>query len=132
MPGLIINRCKLTNMSFEITGVLVKKYETETRGESFLTRDFVIKVNDGGKYDNFVKFQTTQDRTAIIDNHNEGDEIKVHFDLRGRQWQEKYFTNLNAWRVESVSQSQPKLKPISKPEAIVPETESGNDEELPF
>ncbi len=45
----------------------------------------------------------TKDRTAIIDDLNEGDEIKVHFDLRGRQWQEKYFTNLNAWRVEKVS-----------------------------
>jgi len=90
-------------MSFEITGTLVKKYETETKGESFRVRDFVIKANDGGQYDNFVKFQTTQDRTAIIDDYNEGDEIKVHFDLRGRQWQEKYFTNLNAWRIESMS-----------------------------
>ncbi|MFT4685593.1 MAG: hypothetical protein ACJATN_000812 [Neolewinella sp.] len=90
-------------MSYEITGTLVKKYETETKGESFRVRDFVIKANDGGQYDNFVKFQTTQDRTAIIDDLNEGDEIKVHFDLRGRQWQEKYFTNLNAWRVEKVS-----------------------------
>ncbi len=90
-------------MSYEITGTLVKKYETETKGESFRVRDFVIKANDGGQYDNFVKFQTTQDRTAIVDDLNEGDEIKVHFDLRGRQWQDKYFTNLNAWRVESMS-----------------------------
>lgn len=90
-------------MSFEITGTLVKKYETETKGESFRVRDFVIKANDGGQYDNFVKFQTTQDRTSIIDDLNEGDEIKVHFDLRGRQWQDKYFTNLNAWRVEAMS-----------------------------
>lgn len=96
-------------MSFEITGTLVKKFETETKGESFRVRDFVIKTNDGSQYDNFVKFQTTQDRTAIIDDHNEGDEIKVHFDLRGRQWQEKYFTNLNAWRVESVG-AQPASK----------------------
>lgn len=92
-------------MSFDITGTLVKKFEIETKGESFRVRDFVIKANDGGQYDNFVKFQTTQDRTAIIDDYNEGDEIKVHFDLRGRQWQEKYFTNLNAWRVEAVSKA---------------------------
>ena len=90
-------------MSFEITGTLEKKYETETKGESFRVRDFVIKANDGGQYDNFVKFQCTQDRTAIIDQFNEGDEIKVHFDLRGRQWQDKYFTNLNAWRVEAMA-----------------------------
>ena len=89
-------------MSFEITGKLVKKYETETKGESFRVRDFVIS-NQDGQYENFVKFQTTQDRTAIIDDYNEGDEIKVHFDLRGRQWQDKYFTNLNAWRIEAAA-----------------------------
>ena len=88
-------------MSFDISGTLVKKYETETKGESFRVRDFVIKANDGGQYDN--KFQCTQDRTAIVDDINEGDEIRVHFDLRGRQWQDKYFTNLNAWRVENLS-----------------------------
>ena len=89
-------------MSFEITGKLVKKYETETKGESFRVRDFVISTQDG-QYENFVKFQTTQDRTSIIDDMKEGDEIKVHFDLRGRQWQDKYFTNLNAWRVEAAT-----------------------------
>jgi hypothetical protein len=29
--------------------------------------------------------------------------VKVHFDLRGREWQGKYFTNLNAWRIEKAS-----------------------------
>lgn len=123
-------------MSFEITGTLVKKYETETKGESFRVRDFVIKANDGGQYDNFVKFQTTQDRTTIIDNYNEGDEIKVHFDLRGRQWQEKYFTNLNAWRVEALS-SAPAAQPAA--EAFTDFPAAGNDEpaaeatdDLPF
>jgi hypothetical protein len=31
--------------------------------------------------------------------------VKVYFDLRGRQWQDKYFTNLQAWRVEAVGES---------------------------
>ena len=90
-------------MSFEISGSIVKIYETETKGESFRVRDFVIKADDGGQYDNFVKFQTTQDRTGMLDDYNEGDEVKVSFDLRGRQWQDKYFTNLNAWRVQNLS-----------------------------
>jgi single-strand DNA-binding protein len=116
-------------MSYEITGTLVKKYETETKGESFRVRDFVIKANDGGQYDNFVKFQLSQDRTAIIDDMNEGDEIKVHFDLRGRQWQEKYFTNLSAWRVEKVSTAQV-AEPKKATAAVEPKPESTDD--LPF
>jgi len=28
----------------------------------------------------------------------------VSFDLRGREWNEKYFTNLNAWRIQDAQQ----------------------------
>ncbi len=86
-------------MSFEVVGRLHKKFDTEKKTESFQAREFVIEVE--GQYPQFVKFQLVQDRCSVIDNHNEGDTIKVHFDLRGREWQGKYFTNLNAWRVEA-------------------------------
>jgi single-strand DNA-binding protein len=118
-------------MSYEITGNIVKKYETETKGESFRVRDFVIKANDGGQYDNFVKFQLSQDRTAIIDDMNEGDEVKVHFDLRGRQWQEKYFTNLSAWRVEKVSAAEV-AEPKKATAAATAEPKPEASDDLPF
>ncbi len=85
-------------MSFEIEGALHKKFDTENKTDTFQAREFVIKTD--GQYPQFVKFQLTQDRCQVIDSYNEGDMIKVHFDLRGREWNEKYFTNLNAWRVE--------------------------------
>jgi single-strand DNA-binding protein len=85
--------------SFEIEGKLVRKFDTENKSQSFTAREFVIEVPDGN-YPQFVKFQLTQDRCAAIDAHKEGENIKVHFDLRGREWQGKYFTNLNAWRIE--------------------------------
>ncbi|MCC6727585.1 MAG: DUF3127 domain-containing protein [Saprospiraceae bacterium] len=85
--------------SFEIEGKLIRKFDAENKSQSFQTREFVIEVPDGN-YPQFVKFQLTQDRCGAIDSHKEGETIKVHFDLRGREWQGKYFTNLNAWRVE--------------------------------
>ena len=121
-------------MSFEITGKLVRKYETETKGESFRVRDFVISTQDG-QYENFVKFQTTQDRVDIIEPYTEGDEIRVHFDLRGRQWQDKYFTNLNAWRVEAVNASSQTSAHTRTTPATAPSTEElvvEADDDLPF
>ena len=86
-------------MSFEITGKLYKKFATESKSEKFQSREFVIEVADGN-YPQLVKFQLVQDRCQILDNYNEGEEIKVHFDLRGREWQGKFFTTLNSWRIE--------------------------------
>ncbi len=90
-------------MSFEIEGKLHKKFETESKTATFQARDFVLLIEDGN-YPQYIKFQLTQDRCGLIDNYNEGDAIKVSFDLRGREWNEKYFTNLNAWKIEKVGE----------------------------
>lgn len=88
-------------MAFEIEGKLIKKFDIESKTSSFQAREFVIEVPDANSnYTQFVKFQLVQDRCALIDSMNEGEQIKVHFDLRGREWQGKYFTNLNAWKVD--------------------------------
>jgi len=94
-------------MAFEIIGKVHKVYETETKGTNgFQAREFVIEVTSG-MYPQFIKFQLTQDRCALIDNYNVDQNIKVYFDLRGREWNEKFFTNLNAWKIENADSAQP-------------------------
>ncbi len=88
----------LLSMSFNITGKLHKKFATESKSASFQAREFVIQTQE--QYPQFIKFQLVQDRCGAIEPYQEGDMINVHFDLRGREWQDKYFTNLNAWKVE--------------------------------
>ena len=88
--------------TFEIEGKLLRKFEAESKSASFQAREFVIEIPDGN-YPQYIKFQLTQERCAAIDPHKEGEQVKVHFDLRGREWQGKYFTNLNAWRIEKAA-----------------------------
>jgi len=85
-------------MAYQATGRLHKVFDTEQKSASFAARDFVVEVADG-KFPQMIKFQLVQDKCALIDDYKEGDEISVEFDLRGREWNEKYFTNLNAWRI---------------------------------
>jgi hypothetical protein len=102
-------------MTFEIEGTLHKKYEIESKSSSFQTREFVITTE--GTYPQYVKFQLTQDKCGIIDACQEGEKIKVSFDLRGREWQGKYFTNLNAWKIEKASNSSQDFQAASAPPA---------------
>lgn len=90
----------------EIVGKLYKKFPTESKSPTFQTREFVIEIADGN-YPQLVKFQMTQDRCQLLESYNEGEEIKVHFDLRGREWQGKFLTNLNCWRLEKSSGEAP-------------------------
>ena len=91
-------------MSYEVEGKLHKKFDTEKKSGTFQTREFVIIVEQG-QFPQYIKFQLVQDRCEIIDNVEEGSDVKVYFDLRGREWQGKYFTNLQAWRVEGAGSS---------------------------
>ena len=87
-------------MAFEVVGRLHRLFATEQKSSSFQTREFVLEIPDGN-YPQLIKFQAVQDRCAMLDRFGEGDSIKVSFDLRGREWNGKYLTNLNAWRVEA-------------------------------
>lgn len=121
-------------MSFEVEGRLHKKFDTQSKTESFQAREFVIEI-DGGGYPQFIKFQLVQDRCALVDQYEEGDTIKVHFDLRGREWNEKYFTNLNAWRIEGAAAANTSAAPQTTDEGFPSATDeptSAADDDLPF
>jgi len=90
-------------VSFQAEGVLKKVFDVEQKSERFQAREFVIETEE--QYPQFVKFQLVQDKCNLIDEHNEGDRLKVSFDLRGREWNGKYFTNLHAWKIETADGS---------------------------
>ena len=87
-------------MAFEVEGKLHRVFPTEQKSASFSTREFVLEIPDGN-YPQLIKFQAVQDRCGILDNFSEGDLVRVSFDLRGREWNGKYLTNLNAWRMDA-------------------------------
>jgi hypothetical protein len=98
-------------MSYELTGKLVAKYDTVQRTETFKTREFAVEKTDeinGRTITNYVKFQCVQDKTAIVDKVNIGDDIKVYFNIKGSKWEKdgkvNYITNLDAWRIEQILQ----------------------------
>jgi len=121
-------------MSFELTGKLHRIFDTEQIKETFRKREFVVEKVDG-QYPEFIKFQLVQDRTNLMDQYSEGDEVTVSFDLRGREWQGKFFTNLQAWRVQSASGTQAPPPPANDPfpSEEPPQFSSGaTKDDLPF
>jgi hypothetical protein len=100
-------------MSYEITGKLIARFDIVQRTETFKTREFVIEKTEdinGRSITNYAKFQCVQDKTAMVDRFNIGDEVKVQFNIKGTKWmkdgKENYITNLDAWRMETVKISQ--------------------------
>ena len=127
-------------MSYEITGKLVVKFDTVQRTESFKTREFVMEKtdeNNGRTFSNYIKFQCVQDKTAILDRVNTGDNIKVYFNIKGTRWEKdgktNYITNLDAWRIEQLlSADKGSDNDFIEPLDTFSSTSPGAVDDLPF
>ena len=123
-------------MAFEVEGKLHRIFPTEQKSASFSAREFVLEIPEGN-YPQLVKFQALQERCGLLDSYSEGDRVKVSFDLRGREWNGKYMTNLNAWRIDRAGESdarqeEERTSPDPFPNYTDAPPASGNFEDLPF
>ncbi len=88
----------------EIKGVIKKISETVQISDRFRKREFVLEYSSNPDYPQPIQLELVQDRCELLDEFKEGQEVEVHFDLRGREWtspqgQVKYFNSLQAWRL---------------------------------
>jgi len=136
-------------MSFEISGRLAEIFETQKVSDRFQKREFVLEIKSTGatgfEFVDFIKFQSTQDKCSLLDQLNIDDTVNVSFNLRGRKWEKdgqvSYFTNLEAWRIEKVSNESGESVDMTPQDTSVPddvpfpsdppENDSGFDD-LPF
>jgi hypothetical protein len=121
---------KFNNMSLSVKGRIKVKMSEQKVSEKFKKRDFVL-TDESSQYPQHLLFQLTQDKTSLIDQYNEGDEITVHFNLRGREWaaptgEIKFFNTLEAWRIETGAGVAPKA---NAPAAVI---EASQEDDLPF
>lgn len=78
--------------------------DTKQVSEKFKLREFVVTDNTG-QYPQTIQFQTSQDKTELLDSIKVGQQVEVFFNLRGREWtntqnEVKVFNTLDAWKIE--------------------------------
>jgi hypothetical protein len=94
----------------EINGRIKAIFETQKISDRFSKREFVLTIDENSPYPQYITFQLVQDKCSLMDNFSIGDEIKVFFNLKGREWknpegQIKYFNTIEAWKIEKIGVS---------------------------
>ncbi len=94
-------------MGLEATGRIHALFEAKQITERFRKREFVVELADNPRYPQFVQFQMTGDRCENLDGYEPGDEVRVEFSLRGREWKSpqgeiRYFNSLDVWTLEKI------------------------------
>ena len=81
-----------------IKGAVKLINEVNVISDRFSVREFVITTFDP-KYPQDIIFQTTNDKMSILDSIKPGQNVEVSYNLRGREFNGRYYNTLDAWRV---------------------------------
>ncbi len=124
-------------MGMETTGRLHAIFDTQQKTERFRLREFVVELADNPRYPQYVLFQLTGDRCELLDALSVGDEVRVEFALRGREWQSpkgetRYFNSLDVWTLESLADGQHPAGPPPPPDLGDEPPPPTDDDEIPF
>jgi hypothetical protein len=85
-----------------IKGRVTKILPTKQVKDAFIN-SFVIEVQDG-QYSNLVYFEGYKKE---LKNIKEGDEVEVHYNLRSREHEGKYYSSISFWKVDKLTPSAP-------------------------
>ena len=127
----------------EITGTLKVKFDTQKVSDQFSKREFVLTTEANTPYPQHVPMQVTNDKCWLLDALNPGDELKVDFNIRGREWNgpqgTKYFVTIDAWKLEKLAngtaQPAPAKVETNEGQGIVnnsADNSASDKEDLPF
>lgn len=118
-------------MSLSIKGKLSRKLSVESgvskAGKEWKKQSFLLDT--GAQYNPEICFQLFgEEKIEILNHHNEGDQIEVSFNLSSKEFNGRYFHNIDAWRIESLNSTE--TNEINEiPEFNAPATE---EDDLPF
>jgi hypothetical protein len=123
-------------MALELSGKLIKKLPEVTgtgkTGTNWIKQDFVIETQD--QYPKKVCMNVWGDKTQDLAAVSEGEIVKVQFNVESREYNERWYTDIRAYRIDRLGGGDqvtppPPTPPI--PPTFPPmEAESGDD--LPF
>jgi hypothetical protein len=86
-------------MAYELTGTIKKIFDRQDFPSGFYKQEFVVTTQD--RYPQEIKLNCLKEKADLLNAFSEGAAVKVTFDIQGREWNERYFVDLNAWKIEA-------------------------------
>lgn len=122
-------------MSLSVKGKIQQILKPESgvsrAGKEWNKQEFVIETEE--QFPRKVCFTLFGDKTSLINGLSTGEEVDVSFNLESREYNGKWFHNVNAWKIDkSAGENLPEAPPEFEIGDIPPEPEEGQANDLPF
>lgn len=133
-------------MGFEVVGRVIKvlpEQSGEGRNGTWRKAGFVIDLIEE-KYPKKACFTVWGDVIDQAKRYSEGANVKVHFEVESREYNDRWYTDLKAWRLEDAASggAQPAasapmsnnfdLPPLPTQAPVITVSAQADDDDLPF
>ena len=81
----------------QVNGTIKSINESKQITDSFIKRTVVIESDE--KYPQMLEVEFFNRNAELLDTHNVGDLITVDINLRGREYNGKFYMNIQGWRI---------------------------------
>tara|TARA_R110000803_G_scaffold210568_1_gene282700 strand:+ start:15183 stop:15560 length:378 start_codon:yes stop_codon:yes gene_type:complete len=125
-------------MSLTVKGVVHQITPTE-KGNSKAGKEFVkrsIVIDTAAQYNPYISFGAFgDDKCDMLDNFKQGDQVEVSFNLSSREYQSKWYTQADFWKIDKIGSSNKSMEGVVDllEDALKPADLSNEDnDDLPF
>lgn len=111
----------------ELNGSVHLIGQTETVGNNgFTKRQLVIATSE--QYVQYIPIDFVKDKTSVLDNFKVGDNVNVSVNVRGSEYNGKYYVNLQGWKINKSANDVSVNVPVFETTAVINQV----DDNLPF
>jgi len=119
------------DVAYELTGKIKLIQDPKTFDSGFTKREMVVIVEDG-KYPQEINIEFVQDKVALLDTLEPGQEVTVTFDIRGREYNGRYFNNLQGWKIAPSGAQSTLADDMQQPQSYDSPPAGIVDDDIPF
>ncbi len=85
----------------KIERILTPESGVSRAGNEWNKQEFVIETDE--QFPRKVCFTLFGDKTSLVEQISEGDEVEISFNIESREYNGKWFHNINAWKIDKVT-----------------------------
>jgi len=89
---------------YEAAGKIKLISDTQSFPSGFTKREFVVTTSND-KFPQDLKFEVVKDKCSLLDSYQSGQEVQVTFDIRGNEYNGKYYVSLSCWKIQAADGS---------------------------
>lgn len=86
----------------EVIGKIIVIGNEEIVGSAGTFKKRLLVVETDEQYKQKIPIDFVQDKCSLLDNYAVGNDVKVSINIRGNEYNSKYYVSLYGWRIEKV------------------------------